>query len=400
MNKFIISVFFFSLLTCKLDKKEKINNDPIKKYEVSFDTLKFLSPAIHYSSASLFKVVNNSILNDIEVMSISNFINNTIQIYDFKKRKIYKTIQLHKDGPDRTLTGQFGFTHQIIPGNKILVLDPLSYTFSVIDLNGHKITSQRIPPDPNFEYAAAMEYSIQGVLHGDDFYYPAIPAHYAPLSNKDKLYDKLKHLIHYNTNTGFQLPKINRNNYYTLDLIYNTAQCCYANFVTSVNNKIFVSDCYQPDIKCYDARSYKYLYSIPAHSGYFYSAPSYDEHLSEQEYLFPPAETYRSMERWGFVHPSYYQMYIDTINHSIIRQAKLGMSDEPYYRDRTQYTSSFIFIDYDTNKIKGEALVKGGMIEKVAFFNGFITSEGLCFPFIDIQQNEDDHIYLVKAVFH
>lgn len=400
MNKFIIIVLGFFIVTCKLEKKEKIDSFPIKKYEVSFDTLKFQAPAIHYSGADLFKLVDNSILNGIEVMSISNFISNSIQIYDFKNRILLQNIQLFTEGPDRTLTGQFGFTHQILPGKHILVLDPLSFTFSIIDLNGHKITSQRIPPDQNFDYAVAMDYSIKGVLHGDDYYYPCIPAHYAPISNKDKLYDKLKHLVHFNIIDGFQTPKIKRTNYYTLGSIYNTAQCCYSNFVTAVNNKIFISDCYHPEINCYDAESYKYLYSIPANSNYFYSAPLYDENLTQQEYLFTTGEVYRLMERWGFVHPSYYQMYIDTLNHSIIRQAKLGMSDDQYNRDRTQYSSSFIFIDYDSNKIRGEGLVAGSSIKGVFFFNGFMTSEGLCFPFIDIQQNEDDVINIVKAVFH
>lgn len=367
--------------------------------KVYFDTIKFKIPLLKFGNMNALKIPNTAWFGGREAFSISNFADQSIHIFDFRARDHLLAIQLYTEGPNTTINGKYGFYHQLLPDQTVLILDPPTKRLSRVDNRGTRIESHTIPPNPDFEYLAVVDWSIQGALHGDDFFYPVIPGGFMPLTIQDPQFKRLKHLFHYRVGEGFRPMIIDRNNFYTHERFYNFDECCMTNFLSLLKNDLLISDCVNPFVRIYEYGTGRLKDSIEMKSREFDQVPAYDQPVTAGAYQHMPANLYREILEFGHTHPSYYQLHVDTTHHLIIRQAKLGMTDEEYMDNRFYWSHSFILSDTDHFQYRGEAIVKRGDYKNISFLNGVKTSEGLYFPFFDPQGMEEDHLYFLRARF-
>jgi hypothetical protein len=383
---YLVLVVWLSFISCTSDTKRSENLASKKEnISITWDTIKLNLGTTKVGDGPSFKISNTSIWNGKEILSISNFITQTIDFFDLREKKFIKSISLFTDGPDATITGKFGFLHQILPGNRILILDPFSRTFSILDQEGKKISAYPIPMDPYFDYISPVDYSIQGAFIGENYYYPAVPYKYMPEDKEDKNYQHLKHLFHFHTIDGFKPMAIDRNNYYTTKEVYYTEECCWANFVTSFNENLILSDCASPIIKVY-GQDGNLRDTFVMQSAHFDHVPAYPKPLSNKILAAMSSQEYYDYIEFGHKSPSYRQLFIDTLNGLFIRQTKLGMSEAEYKNDRTKWGSGFILADIKSKQIIHEIKVNRGELYGVNFLDIFMTSEGL---YMSIYQNDD-----------
>lgn len=367
--------------------------------KVLFDTIKFKIPLIKFGNTNALKIPNTGNFSGREAFSISNFNDHTVHVFDFKARSHLLSIQLYTEGPNTTISGKYGFYHQLLPDQTVLILDPLTKRLSRVDIRGIRLESNTIPPDPDFEYLAVVDWSIQGALHDNEFFYPVIPGGFMPLTTQDPQLGRLKHLFRYRLGEGFRPMWIDRNNYYTHERFYNLDECCMTNFINLLKDDLVISDCVSPFVRVYDSMTGLLKDSIEMKSREFDQVPAYDQVISAGDYQHMPANLYRNIVEFGHTHPSYYQLHVDTAHHLIIRQAKLGMTDEEYMDNRFYWSHSFILADADNYEYRGETVVRRGQFKNISFLNGFMTSEGLYFPFFDPQGMEEDYLYFLRARF-
>lgn len=384
-----------SLKTEILEKQ--VFKNKIKITKISFDTIKLKLPYVRISEPSTYKITNSIYKNGLEVLSISNFNENKIHLIDFKNREYIKSIQLIKEGPNATISGSYGFYHYFI-GNDILVMDPFTRNISIINEAGEVIRKDKIPEDDNFYYVTPIDYSIQGDNIGGTFFYPAFPSGYNPEVGDSQL-AKVKSFIRYDIKTGFKPMFINRRNYYTNDEFYNYESCCWSYFISSLDEDYFLtSDCVSPIIKKYYKNNEITYDSIKMKSMYLEQVPKYKS-LSPSEWKNMSTELMKDILKFSHKAPSYRQIYVDKESRIIIRQVKLELSEEEFLDNPTEWSNSFILIDLDTYDYLGEFKIERKDKPQIEFFDGIMTSHGLCFKIKSQTNQDEDTIYLLRLKF-
>lgn len=384
--------------------KPNLNHDSIEAKIINnfrIDTIFMLGPNAKFVNPRTYKIVNNSYFMDKEVTSIGNIVDKKIYIFDFVERKLIKTIQLYSEGPNTTIYGGYNFYHQIIKDNTILIIDGPSGKISRINSEGIKLESFEIPIVGNNSYGLFVNFMIQGVYVNNLFLYPVAPWGLFPETVEDLKALDILHLLSIDLNKGQVNFRIKRSNWYTLDRLYYLENCCQTNFISNNRDvELYISDCFNPEVSVYSLFGLNKKTTFNMKSNEFKNVPAYNKKFTSSEFSKLPAQSFREIMEYGHKNPSYAQLHVDTFDNLIIRQAKLGMSDESYFNDRTKWAHSFILHDLTTLKFINELKINKDESLDINFLDGFMTSEGLFFPFKVIQSDEnEDLLRFAKIIF-
>ncbi|HNR07584.1 MAG TPA: DUF4221 family protein [Saprospiraceae bacterium] len=395
INFLFFSLFMVAILTL-FGCKKPLNNEVIEVKTINnfrIDTIFLLAANSKFVNPRTYKIVNNNYFMDTEVTSIGNIVDKKLYIFDFKERKLVKTIQLYSEGPNTTIYGGYNVYHHIINDNTIIIIDAPSGKISRINSEGIKLKSFDIPVVGNNSYGLFIDFMIQGVYANNLFLYPVAPWGVFPETVEDLNVLDLFHLLSIDFNKNHVNFKIKRSNLYTLDKLYYLENCCQTNFIANNRDvELFISDCFNPEISVYSLIGLNKKTNFIMKSNEFKNVPPYYKKFTSSEFSNLPAQSFREILEFGHKNPSYAQLHVDTFNNLIIRQAKLGMSEENYYEDRTKWAHSLILHDLTTLKFINELKINKDEHLDINFLDGFMTSEGLVFPFKVIQSKENEDI--------
>lgn len=392
----LITVFLYTCTEEKKIKSELIrSNRIIINYII--DTIIFPSPNLKLGNPNYYNISFYKTSKQNNFLSIGNVFDNKIYIYDFDNKNIINSINIFSEGPNQTISQNNLFYHHFINDTTILILANGTNKLSVINLKGEKLYSLKIP-QTNENYGYFVDWMISGISSKSQFIYPVAPWVSFPNNKKDPIYKNLKHILVFKNN---QITfEINRSNFYTADSIFYFENCCLSNFIDTDGENLYLSDCVNPDIHYYNLNNFKKKGSFSMPSLSFKKINPYPIKYTKETFFEINSDQYRDLLEFGHKQPSYLKIFTDTINKVIIRQAKLGMTDDEHKGDRTKWAHSFILNDLSDFSYINEFVIKRGEYKHINFLKGFMTSDGLYFPFDFIQGNErTEKLYFIRIRF-
>ncbi|MFS8159490.1 MAG: hypothetical protein ACMG6E_04615, partial [Candidatus Roizmanbacteria bacterium] len=306
---------------------------------------------------------------------------------------------LETEGPNTSISGNFLFTTFILPDNTLLIIDGNLRQISRVNVDGKRVQFIKIPLENDFDYIPQVGDGVDGMLFENKFYFPVYPFGFLAESYKDKRLKNLNHFAIYEINNNSVKMGVKRDYYYSQDSIFNLYPTCLTNFFAQQYNLALKGDCYNEVVDIFNLKTGLKESSFDMKSDYFSNVPPYPKHYTETELRVAPTFEIKDIVEYGHIKPSYRQIFIDTMHQMVIRQAKFGLSDEEHSEDRTKWAHSYILADLHSFEKIGEVIIKRGNNYDINFLKGFMTSEGLYFPFKEIQEFDEDYLHFVKVNF-
>jgi hypothetical protein len=393
----IILILFFSCRSNQDNISKIIKGNKNRKFELLIDTLQITTPFIKIADQGSFKIANTTVVEGKEYISISNFTDKSIYIYDLDIKKLVKRVELYLDGPNQTISNSYGFHHRLLNKSMILILNPFGREISLIDWDGKKVKTDKLPDDPDFNYVFVADFSIDGIILGNDYLYPAIPSNYMPINSKDPFYNKIKGLIRYNIKNGFKPMYLDRKNYYTYENYFLEDYACWTGMIAKLSENNFIySDCSDNFIYSVNIESGQ-IKALAFNSSSFKDVPRF-KFNSLEEYKERSSSSLDKIRRFNYTNPSYRQVFVDNSLNIIIRNTNLGRTTEDLSGDGT-YNSSFIIADATTFNLLDEIMLPKTSIVGTNLADGVMSSKGILYFIHPWIIQDEDHLNFARIQF-